>query len=59
MPILSLASGARPVFPYGTRKNAGGTSPLYTIRSMTPLDAYHCGQIRLLHALQGVPAKPF
>ena len=37
----------------------GGTSPLYKIQSMVPHDAYHCGQIRLLHALQGVPAKPF
>jgi len=37
----------------------GGTSPLYKIQSMVPHDAYHCGQIRLLRALQGVPAKPF
>jgi uncharacterized damage-inducible protein DinB len=37
----------------------GGTSPLYKIQSMAPHDAYHCGQIRLLRALQGVPAKPF
>ena len=37
----------------------GGTSPLYKIYSMAAHDAYHCGQIRLLRALQGVPAKPF
>ena len=36
-----------------------GTSPLYKIQSMGPHDAYHCGQIRLLRVLQGVPAKPF
>jgi hypothetical protein len=37
----------------------GSKSPLYKIQSMAPHDAYHCGQIRLLRALQGVPAKPF
>lgn len=37
----------------------GGKSPLYKIYSMAPHDAYHCGQIRLLRALHGVPAKPF
>lgn len=37
----------------------GSKSPLYKVQSMAPHDAYHCGQIRLLRALQGVPAKPF
>lgn len=41
------------------RPLSGGTSPLYKIQSMGAHDAYHCGQIRLLRALQGVPAKPF
>ncbi len=50
----------------GTRTDAdlarplpGSKSPLYKIYSMAPHDAYHCGQIRLLRALQDVPAKPF
>ncbi len=41
------------------RPVSGGKSPLYKIQSMGPHDAYHCGQIRLLRAMQGVPAKPF
>jgi hypothetical protein len=37
----------------------GSKSPLYHIQSMAPHDAYHGGQIRLLRALQGAPAKPY
>lgn len=37
----------------------GGRSPLYTIQSMGAHDAYHCGQIRLLRLLQGIPAEPY
>lgn len=37
----------------------GGKTPMYHVQAMAPHDAYHCGQIRLLRALQGVPAKPY
>ena len=35
----------------------GDKLPLSTLQSMTAHDAYHCGQICYIRALQGIPAK--
>lgn len=35
----------------------GDKLPLFTLQSMAAHDAYHCGQICYIRALQGIPAK--
>ncbi len=35
----------------------GSSYPLFTIQTMAVHDAYHCGQICYLRALQGIPAR--
>ncbi len=39
------------------RPLSGGKMPLYAFESIAAHDAYHCGQICYIRALQGVPAK--
>ncbi len=39
------------------RPLAGSKMPLYAFESAAAHDAYHCGQICYIRALQGVPAK--